>query len=95
MRAKKAKLLRKVIRRQIAKQQGNTELDLMETRYEKIERFARQVPYVNSNGKLETATVLYTMPIKLDFCFRRAYKSLKYVMKKSGNLKNAKLKRRS
>lgn len=95
MRAKKAKLLRKVIRRQIAKQQPNTELDLMETKYEEAEKFARQVPYINDKGKMETATVVYTMPIRLEYCFRRAYKSLKYIMKKSGNLKNAKLKRRS
>lgn len=93
MRAKKAKLLRKVIRRQIEKQQPHTDFDLMETRYEKTEKFARQVPYINSKGKIETATIIYTMPIKLDFCFRRAYKSMKDVMKRSGNLKNVKLKK--
>ena len=93
MRAKKAKLLRKVIKRQIAKQQPHTDVDLMENRYEKVEKFARQVPYVNDKGKVETTTILYTMPVRLDFCFRRAYKSLKYVMKKSGNLKNAKLRK--
>ena len=87
MRNKKAKILRRVIKNQINKMQVNSERDLMETKYEDVKKFARRVPYVDK-GELKTADIVYTMPLRLDFCFRRAYQSLKQTVKRSGQLKN-------
>lgn len=87
MRGKKAKALRKVIKNQINKMAINSDRDLMETSYEPVEKFAKQ-HMVNKDGKPEDVTLIFTQPIKMDFCFRRAYQSLKYTVKQSGQLKN-------
>lgn len=88
MRGKKAKVLRKVIKRQILKMSVDSKKNLMEKHYEPVQKFAKQ-QLILIEGKQEKVTLIYTQPIKLDFCFRRAYQSLKSVVK-AGKVKNVK-----
>ena len=87
MRGKKAKALRKVIKNQISKMAVGTERDLNQTVYEEPKKFAKQ-HLVLRNGKTEQIALVYTKPIVMEFCFRRAYQSLKQVVKQTGKLKD-------
>lgn len=87
MRGTKARALRKATKNQMARPQENSERDLMITAYAPIERFAKR-DLVLKDGKPTEVDTIYTEPIHLDFCFRRAYQSLKAIVKQSGQLKD-------
>ena len=92
MRNKKAKALRRVAKRQVAKQQGKDEfknINLFEKRFLKVEKFAKQ-HLVLRDGKPEYVALIYTKPIKLDFCLRRVYQSLKGFLKYENKIKDVK-----
>lgn len=88
MRGKKAKALRRVIKRQIERM-AVEDKDLMVTSYEEPKKFAKRFTVLR-DGKPALEDLIFTEPVIMDFCFRRAYQSLKDVVKRSGQLKNVK-----
>lgn len=91
MRGKKAKLLKRVIRNQLQKLnlEGVNKTEIHQKKYEPISfRQKNFVVYENKEPKVIEMNVIN--PVRLDFCERRAYQSLKDTLIKAGAIKNVK-----
>ena len=91
MRGKKSKILKSVITNQLLKMKVEGIDDLFQRRYEPFQYVTKNM-LIRENNEPKIIQVEIIQPIKLEFCFRRAYQSLKDTLKSSGSIKNVKRK---